>query len=67
MKIKIVLEEVINQEFEVEVSNLENAYDEVRDMYKTGRIVVENPNLTSVSLSIEEDGEYGEFMDLHII
>ena len=38
MKIKIIIEEVISQEFEVEVSDLNNAYDEIRTKYKNEEI-----------------------------
>lgn len=38
MKAKIVVEEVISQEFEVGVSDLNNAYDEVRQMYRDKKI-----------------------------
>ena len=65
MKVKITIEEVISQEFEVEVSSIENAYEEIRKMYREDKIEVTDACLQSASVSIKEDGEYGEFMDLH--
>lgn len=57
MKIKITIEETISQEFEVEVSSIENAVTEVQEMYRDGRIVVDNANLLDVQLGIhDKDG-----------
>lgn len=67
MKIKFVVEEVISQDFEVEVSSMDNAYDEIRKMYKDGEFILNDPQLTEVSIGIyEENGEIQDFMDLHV-
>lgn len=67
MKVKIIIEEVINQKFEVEVSNLDNAYDQIRNMYRSGKLVVEDPTLTEVNVNIcDENGEETGWLDLHV-
>lgn len=67
MKTKVIIEEVIGQEFEVEVSSLDNAYDEVRQMYRDGKLVVEDPKLIQANVMIpDENGEETEFVDLHV-
>lgn len=67
MKVKITIEEVISQEFEVEVSNLDNAYEEIRGMYRSGKLVVEDPCLTQASVHIcDKNGEETDWLDLHV-
>lgn len=67
MKIKVIIEEVISQEFEVEVSSLDNAYDEVRQMYRDGKLVVDDPKLTQANVMIpDENGEETDWSDLHV-
>lgn len=57
MKIKVIIEETISQEFEVEVSSIENAVTEVQEMYRDGSIVVDNANLLDAQLGIlDKDG-----------
>ena len=67
MKVKAIIEEVISQEFEVEVTSLENAYEEIRQMYKDQKLILENPSLTEANLMIvEENGEEGDWNNLHV-
>ena len=67
MKTKVIIEEVISQTFEVEVSSLDNAYDEVRKMYRDGKLVVDNPTLTQANVMIpDENGEETDWSDLHV-
>ena len=67
MKVKVIIEEVICQEFEVEVSNLDNAYDEIREKYKSGKLVVVDPCLTEANVNIcDENGEVTDWLDLHV-
>lgn len=67
MKTKVIIEEVISQEFEVEVSSLDNAYDEVRKMYRDGKLVVDDPKLTQANVMIpDENGEETDWSDLHV-
>lgn len=67
MKVKIIIEELISQKFEVEVSSLEDAYDEIRRMYKEGKIVVEDPTVIDVNVNIlEKDGEHTDWINLHV-
>lgn len=63
MKVKFTLEEIISQEFEADVSSLENAYDEIRQQYKDGKLVLENPTVTQVNVLIGTDSSW---IDLHI-
>ena len=37
------------------VMNIENAYDQIRGMYKDGTLVVEDPNLIDAQLAILDD------------
>ena len=65
MKTKIIIEETITQEFEVEVSDdLEAAFDEIREKYKNGTLVVEDPNLIDAKVMILEDGEQTDWISL---
>lgn len=67
MKVKIAIEEIITQTFEVEVSDLNKAYDEVRQMYKDGKLVVENPTLVEANVMIyDENGEETDWDNLHV-
>ena len=68
MKIKVTIEEVISQEFEVEVSSLNNAYREIREKYKAREIVVENPTLIEANCMIhdERNGDETEWVSMHI-
>ena len=67
MKVKVAIEEFITQTFEVEVSDREHAYEEVRQMYKKGKIVVEDPTLIEASAMIyDENGEETDWNNLHV-
>ena len=67
MKTKVIIEEVISQTFEVEVSSLDNAYNEVQQMYRDGKLVVDNPTLTQENVMIpDENGEETDWSDLHV-
>ena len=67
MKVKAIIEEVISQTFDVEVSSMENAYYEIRKMYLDGKLVVENPTLTEASVMVfDENGDMTDFNNLHV-
>ena len=67
MKVKIAIEEIITQTFEVEVSDLNKAYDEVRQMHKDGKLVVEDPTLIEANAMIyDENGEETDWNNLHV-
>ena len=67
MKAKVAIEEIITQTFEVEVSDLNEAYHEVRQMYKGGKLVVENPTLIEANVMIyDENGEETDWNNLHV-
>ena len=58
IEIEVTIEEIISQKFKVKVSSLENAYEEVRQMHRDGKIVVEDPSVNFVSMMINDDGEW---------
>ena len=67
MKVKIAIEEIISQTFEVEVSDLDNAYDEIRNRYRKGELVVTDPSLTQANVNIsDKNGEWTNWLDLHV-
>lgn len=66
MKVKITIEEVIAQEFEVEVSSNEAAYDEIREMYKTGKLVVEDPTLVEANVFLPDEVNGGCWVNFDI-
>lgn len=67
MKVKVIIEEVISQTFEVEVTDPDNAYEEIRNMYRSGKLVVEDPCLTEANVNIcDENGEVTDWLDLHV-
>lgn len=67
MKVKVIIEEIISQEFEVEVTDMEKSYDQVLQEYKNGKLVVDDPSITAANVMIcDEDGNETEWIDLHI-
>lgn len=67
MKVKIAIEETISQEFEVEVSSLENAYEEIREKYMAGLIELNPGEVQSASLLIKgDDASDSDWLDLHV-
>lgn len=59
-KVKFVIEEVISQEFELELDETKPFYDQIREKYKKREIVVEDPSLTETNVLIDE----GDGLDL---
>ena len=56
-KIKITIEETISQEFEVEVKDVNNPYEEIRQMYIDEKLVLDNATLTSANIGLpDKDG-----------
>lgn len=67
MKRTIIIEEVISQEFVVDIPEGANEYEFVREMYKEGKLVVENPGLTQANVMIcDENGEETDWVDLRV-
>lgn len=67
MKVKVIIEEVVSQTFEVEVDDIDSVYDQIRDMYKNGTLVVEDPTLIQANVMIcDENGEETDWNDLHV-
>lgn len=61
MKAKVTIEETISQEFEVEVTSLDNAYEEIRGKYYNGDLIVDNNNVTCRKMEINNDCDWTEF------
>lgn len=57
MKRKVIIEEVISQTFEVELNDIESEYDQIRNMYKTGKLVVYDPSLTQANVMILDEND----------
>lgn len=67
MKVKVIIEEIISQEFEVEVDSMEESYDQVFKKYRNGELVVDSPSIVAANVMIcDEDGNETEWVDLHI-
>lgn len=67
MKVKVTIEEVISKTFEVEVDEKEDAYDQIRTMYKNGVLVVESPTLIDANVMIyDENGNETDWNNLHV-
>lgn len=69
VKVKVIIEETISQEFEVEVSDIDNAYDEIRRKYKKAELVLDNASLIGANVLILEEGQddsESDWLDLHV-
>ena len=67
MKRKVTIEEIISQEFIVDIPEGVDEYKFVREKYKDGTLVVENPALIQASVMInDENGEETDWNDLHV-
>lgn len=67
MKVKVTIEEVISQTFEVEIDDGKDAYDQIRAMYKNGVLVVEDPTLIEANVRVyDENGELADWNNLHV-
>lgn len=63
-KLVFLLEETISQKFELD--NLDSI-DKIREMYKTGQLVLDEPQVSQVLVNIlDEHGEETDWIDLHI-
>ncbi|MDO5568960.1 MAG: DpnD/PcfM family protein [bacterium] len=65
MKYKIIIEETISQEFEVEANSLEEAQSKAIDEYNNGNIVLEPGELQSKQIKVIDENnkelEWKEF------
>lgn len=52
---KVIIEETISQEFEIDVENVDDIDKEILKKYKNGEFTVDNPTLTGVSYQIIDD------------
>ena len=57
MKIKVIIEEHISQEFEVEAENIEDALEKAEQMYYNEELVVDSFNAPTCKLMMADDGE----------
>ena len=66
MKIKVIIEEIISQTFEVEVSDMSNAYAEIKEKYRKEELVLNDATMIGANIAfLDEDGEASEFVDLY--
>lgn len=63
MKIKVTIEEHINQAFEVEADTLEEAMEIAEDKYRSGEFVLDNTNVTAKLMMAENDYEATEWSE----
>lgn len=54
MKVKVTIEEFISQTFEVEVSSEDNAFDEIKKMYKDEKLVLDDASLIEANVMIHD-------------
>ena len=57
MKIKVIIEEHISQEFEIEAENIEEAMEKAEEMYYNEELVVDSFNAPTCKLMMADDGE----------
>lgn len=61
-KIKVCLEEIVSQIFEVEAEDEDSAYDIAKEKYAKGEFVIESGNLIGLNISVEnENGDFDYF------
>ena len=56
-KIKVIIEEHISQEFEIEAENIEEAMEKAEEMYYNEELVVDSFNAPTCKLMMADDGE----------
>ena len=57
MKIKVIIEEHISREMEIEADDLEDAMERAEDLYYNGEFIVDNNGIPSCVLMMADDGE----------
>lgn len=55
MKCKVIIEEVISQEFEVDIDTEDNIYDQIKKLYKQQKLVVDNPKLIQTNFMLKDE------------
>lgn len=66
MKRKVIVEEVISQEFEIDIDDTEDAFAKVKEMYKNETLVVDNASLIQTNVMIcDEDGEETDWITIY--
>ena len=55
-KYKVMIEEIISQEFEIEAENIDEASVLAERKYKNGEFVLDNGNLIGISFCVENGG-----------
>lgn len=69
-KIKVTIEEVISETFDVNLPDGMDEcdfYDYLRKLWKDGRVIVADPTVTQVNVMIhDENGEETDWVDLHV-
>lgn len=57
MKIKVIIEEHISREMEIEADDLEDAMKKAEDLYYNGEFIVDNNGIPNCVLMMADDGE----------
>lgn len=66
MKIKVIIEEIVSQTFEVEVSDMSNAYAEIKEKYRKEELVLNDATTIGANVAfLDDDGEASEFVELY--
>lgn len=63
MKIKVIIEERISQEFEVEAENIEEAMEIAEEKYYDGEFVIDNGNVTCREMMADDGEEQTEWTE----
>ena len=65
MKVKVIIEEIISQTFEVEVSDMSNAYEEIKEKYRKEELVLNDATMIGANIAfLDENEEASEFVEL---
>lgn len=66
MKVKVIIEEVVTQTFEVEIDESKDVYDQVKKLYRDETLIVNNPTLIEVNANVcDKNGEETGWVKLH--
>jgi hypothetical protein len=58
MKIKVIIEEHISKEMEIEADSMEEAMEKAEDYYYNGEFAVDTLGIPSCTLMMADDGQY---------
>lgn len=58
MKIKVIIEEHISKEMEIEADSMEEAMEKAEDYYYNGEFAADTLGIPSCTLMMADDGQY---------